>query len=167
MRTNRKVLVLNQSYQPVSITSVKKAVTLAFRNKVEFVETSDTMLRSPNAEYPSPLVIRLKSHVRYNPFGRVELNRKNVFKRDGGMCVYCGSENKLTVDHVMPKSRGGRSSWENLVTACSKCNNKKDNMTPEEAGMHLGIKPKQPHYLLFMTQDMTPHDKWKPYLYMT
>jgi 5-methylcytosine-specific restriction endonuclease McrA len=167
MKTNRKVLVLNQSYQPISLTTVKKAVNLAWRDKVDLVETADYNLRSPTSEFPSPLVIRLRGGVKFNPFGRVELTRKNLFRRDGGSCVYCGSEHQLTADHVIPKSRGGKSTWENLVTACHTCNNRKDNKTPEEVGLRLSIKPKQPHYLLFMTQNITPHEKWKPYLYMT
>ena len=110
MKSSKKVLVLNQSYQPITVTTVKKAITLTWRNKVEMIEVSEQVLRSPNTEFPLPLVIRLKSHVRYNPFRRVELNRKNLFKRDNNTCVYCGSKDELTLDHVLPKSRGGRTS---------------------------------------------------------
>ena len=146
MKSSKKVLVLNQSYQPITVTTVKKAITLTWRNKVEMIEVSEQVLRSPNTEFPFPLVIRLKSHVRYNPFRRVELNRKNLFKRDNNTCVYCGSKDELTLDHVLPKSRGGRTSWDNVVTACHKCNNKKDNKTPEEAGLQMKVNPKQPIY---------------------
>jgi len=166
MRSNKKVLVLNQSYQPITVTTVKKAVTLTWRNKVEMVEVSEQVLRSPNSEYPMPVVIRLKNHVRYNPFRRVELNRKNLFKRDNNACVYCGSNNDLTVDHVLPKSRGGRTTWENVVAACHPCNNKKDNKTPEEVGLKLKTQPKQPNHISFLTRDTKLHEKWKPYLFM-
>lgn len=166
MKSNKKVLVLNQSYQPITVTTVKKAVTLTWRNKVDLIEIGEQVLRSPNAEYPLPLVIRLKSGVKYNPFRRVELNRRNLFKRDKNSCVYCGSKEELTIDHVMPKSRGGRTTWDNVVTACHKCNNKKDNKTPEEAGLKMKSNPKQPHHLIFLTEETKLHEKWKPYLYM-
>lgn len=166
MRVDRKVLVLNQSYQPINLISVKKAVILAWRDKVETVEISDLPLRSSTAAYPMPLVVRLKGRVKYDPFRRVELNRRNIFKRDGHTCVYCGSRDDLTLDHVLPKSRGGRSIWENLVTACHICNNKKDCKTPEEAGLTLLKKPKKPSHILLMTKELKLDEKWKPYLYM-
>ena len=166
MRANKKVLVLNQSYQPITITTVKKAVTLAWRNKVETIEVGDYVLRSPTTEFPMPLVIRLKSGVKYNPFRRVELNRKNLFRRDKHRCVYCGSKENLTADHVIPRSRGGETTWENLVTACHPCNNRKDNKTPEEVGLRLKGTPKQPNHLIFLTEETRLHEKWKPYLYM-
>jgi 5-methylcytosine-specific restriction endonuclease McrA len=166
MKSNKKVLVLNQSYQPITITTVKKAVTLTWRNKVEMVETSDQVLHSPSMEYPMPVVIRLKNNVRYNPFRRVELNRRNLFKRDKNTCVYCGSKENLTVDHVVPRSRGGKTTWDNVVTACHPCNNKKDNKMPEDVGLKLKIQPKQPNHLIFLTEETKLHEKWKPYLYM-
>lgn len=166
MKSSKKVLVLNQSYQPITVTTVKKAVTLTWRNKVEMVEIGEQILRSPNADYPLPVVIRLKNHVRYNPFRRVELNRKNLFRRDNNTCVYCGSKESLTLDHVLPKSRGGKTTWENVVTACHTCNNRKDNKTLEEVGFKLKVQPKQPNHIAFLTKDSKFHEKWKPYLYM-
>ena len=166
MKSSKKVLVLNQSYQPITVTTVKKAVTLTWRNKVEMVEIGEQILHSPNADYPLPVVIRLKNHVRYNPFRRVELNRKNLFRRDNNTCVYCGSKESLTLDHVLPKSRGGKTTWENVVTACHTCNNRKDNKTLEEVGFKLKIQPKQPNHIAFLTKDSKFHEKWKPYLYM-
>lgn len=166
MRANKKVLVLNQSYQPISVTTVKKAVNLTWRNKVDTIEISEQVLRSPNSEIPLPLVIRLKSGVKYNPFRRVELNRRNLFKRDKNCCVYCGSKENLTVDHVVPRCRGGNTTWENLVTACHACNNRKDNKLPEEIGFKMKTQPKQPNHLIFLTEETKLHEKWKPYLYM-
>ncbi len=166
MRANKKVLVLNQSYQPISVTTVKKAVNLSWRNKVDTIETSEQTLRSPNAEFPLPLVIRLKSGVKYNPFRRVELNRRNLFKRDKNSCVYCGSKENLTVDHVVPRCRGGKTTWDNVVTACHSCNNRKDNKLPEEVGFKMKSQPKQPNHLIFLTEETKLHEKWKPYLYM-
>lgn len=166
MRVNRKVLVLNQSYQPIHLITVKKAIVLAWRDKVETVEVSDQMLNTPTSQYPMPLVVRLKGKVKYNPFRRVELNRRNIFKRDGNVCAYCGSDDNLTIDHVLPKSRGGRTTWENVITACHICNNKKDNKTPDEAGFSLKSKPKQPSHILLLTKETKLDEKWKPYLYM-
>lgn len=166
MRTSKKVLVLNQAYQPITVTTVKKAVTLTWCDKVEMVEVSEQVLRSPNAEFPIPLVVRLKRGVRYNPFRRVELNRKNLFKRDNNTCVYCGSKENLTIDHVVPRCRGGKTTWENVVTACHRCNNKKDNKTPEEVGLNLKQVPSQPNHLIFLRKETKLHEKWKPYLYM-
>jgi len=167
MLVHREVLVLDQSYRPISLTSVKKAVTLAFRDKVEFVEIADSFLRSPSSTYPLPLVIRIKNNVKFKALGKIEPTRRNLFKRDGFECAYCGSKHDLTVDHVIPKSRGGVWNWDNLVTACHSCNNKKDNRTPDEAGMKLSVRPRTPHHVAFMLKSSRIHDKWKPYLYMS
>jgi 5-methylcytosine-specific restriction endonuclease McrA len=166
MRSNKRVLVLNQSYQPIALTTVKKAIILTWRDKVETVEIADFVLHSPRFEVQVPLVVRLKSPIKYNPFKSVELNRKNIFKRDGGVCFYCGSPDNLTIDHVVPRSRGGKSTWDNLVTACHPCNNKKDNKTPDQVGFKTPSKLKAPTQLMFMSQDSRMHEKWKPYLYM-
>ena len=91
-----------------------------------------------------PLVIRLLNYVRYRPKG-IGITRKRIFKRDGFECCYCGSQRNLTIDHVIPKSRGGSNYWDNLVTSCSRCNSNKDNKTPEEAGMKMRYKPTVPN----------------------
>ena len=98
----------------------------------------------------------------------MELSRKNVIRRDGGKCQYCGkAANPLTVDHIMPRSRGGEDTWENLTTACMYCNNKKGDRTPEEARMPLLNKPKRPSRAMFLRQmDGIMDDTWRPYLFM-
>jgi 5-methylcytosine-specific restriction endonuclease McrA len=166
MKSNKSVLVLDQSYQPLTLTTVRKAVSLVWLDKVDLVEHSEQTLHSPTKSIPRPLIIRLKRNLRTNAWRRVQLNRKNLFKRDDGKCVYCGSEDNLTIDHVVPKCYGGKTTWENVVTACHKCNNKKDNKTPEEVGLFLKQKPKQPNHLIFLTHKTKLHEKWKPYLYM-
>ena len=102
------------------------------------------------------------------PYKNIELSRNNVFKRDGFECQYCGSVRDLTLDHVLPRSRGGRSSWKNLVTACKPCNAKKGDFTPEEAGFDLHTKPFKPSYIMFL-KDFSGFDfvEWVPYLQMT
>ena len=145
-----KVLLLNQNYEPMTIVSAKKAIILFYLQKVEIIEKRDQLVRSQYVALPLPSVIRLTCYVRV-PRKRVELNRGNVLRRDGHQCQYCGiRKGPLTLDHVVPKMRGGIDSWENLVAACVKCNNKKGSRTPEEANMPLLKKPKRPNFLFFM-----------------
>lgn len=160
-----KALVLNQSYEPIAITTVEHAFCLVWVGKADLVDAYQQPIRSASDEFERPSVIRVRKSIRFNPFKIVELSRKNIFKRDNFKCAYCGDTSNLTVDHIVPKSRGGSNKWENLVTACNSCNNKKDNRTPEEAGLHLHIKPYRPHYVTFMSKHGV-QENWKPYLYM-
>ncbi len=116
---------------------------------------------------PFPSVIRLARYIKI-PFKKIELSRRNILKRDGYRCQYCGvKSHELTIDHIIPKSRGGNDSWDNLVSACKECNNKKADRTPEEAGISLFKKPRRPHHILFITQYMGKVDEnWKPFLFM-
>jgi 5-methylcytosine-specific restriction endonuclease McrA len=161
-----KVLVLSKSYEPLSITSFRKAFLLVYMEKAEVVDSSDVIVRSPSKSFNAPSIIRLKTRPRYNLFSKVELNRKNILKRDNHQCQYCGACDNLTVDHIIPKSKGGASTWDNLVTACSSCNNKKDNKSLKEVGMHLKTEPKRPNYVHFLTRKHTIHESWKPYLFL-
>lgn len=164
---NAEVLVLNQDYQPLSICSVQRSVKLVFLDKAELLhDDPEKVLRTVNSEYSYPSVIRLRSYIRI-PYSRISLSRKNIMKRDHQTCQYCGIKSDLTLDHVMPRSRGGRDSWENLVTACNKCNVKKGNRTPDEAKMPLKITPYRPiHITFFQNLINSVHENWKPYLYM-
>jgi 5-methylcytosine-specific restriction endonuclease McrA len=165
---NGRVLILNQSYEPISICSAKKALTLIFLTKAELVEQISTRsIRTVRTQYPFPSVIRLCAYLRV-PFRKIELSRKNIMRRDGMRCTYCGTgQPPLTMDHIIPRSRGGTDSWENLTTACIKCNNKKGNRTPDEAGMRLMTVPKRPHHVLFLKHSMgTIDETWRPYLFM-
>ncbi|MBN8572925.1 MAG: HNH endonuclease [Candidatus Kapabacteria bacterium] len=165
---NTKVLVLNQSYEPISLCSVKKAFLLVYLTKAEIVAAKeDRTLRSVSVHYPCPSVIRLCTYVRVT-FRRVELSRKNIVRRDNGRCQYCNKTTPpLTIDHIIPKSRGGEDSWENLITACMRCNNYKGNRTPEEAGMRLLSTPKKPSHVTFLKQVVGKVDEsWRPYLFM-
>ncbi len=126
------------------------------------------VIRGINVTFPLPSIIRLSRYIRV-PMKKIELSRKNIIRRDNYRCQYCGvSSSNLTVDHVIPKSRGGTDSWENLVAACIPCNNKKANRTPEEAGMKLLRKPRKPNYLMFMINELGHiDDNWKPYLFVS
>jgi len=147
---SQKVLVLNQDYSALTVCSMPKAFLLVYLNKAELVAESDSAkLHSIHQTFPYPSVIRLHRYV-YFPYKGVVLSRQNIFKRDGNQCQYCGSSDHLTLDHVIPKSRQGRTSWDNLITACKYCNSKKGHMTPEEAGMHLMRQPFKPSFVMFL-----------------
>ena len=146
----RRVLVLNQDYSPISVCTAERAFLLIYLEKAELVHEDDTLqMRTVNKVYPTPSVIRLQDYI-YIPFKSVVLSRQNVFKRDGGECLYCTSRKDLTLDHVIPKSRGGKSTWDNLATACKKCNAIKGDKTPDEAEMPLSQTPFKPSYVKFV-----------------
>ncbi|MGV3557555.1 HNH endonuclease [Larkinella arboricola] len=161
----RKVLILNQDYSALGICSVPKAFLLVYLNKAELVAQSEAfVLRTVDDEYPSPTVIRLHRYI-HLPYKGVMLNRQNIFKRDSNRCQYCGKHEDLTLDHVMPKSRGGKTNWDNLITACKRCNSQKGDLTPEEAGMKLYQKPFKPSFLVFLRDfSGSVEETWMPFL---
>lgn len=162
------VLVLNQDYQALTITSVQRATILVLLQKAELVEAAaKRFIRSPNRKLPWPSIVRLKRYVRV-PYKRVLLTRKNVIRRDGNCCQYCGLNDRITIDHVMPRSRGGKDTWTNLVAACVPCNNRKGNRTPEEADMRLARKPFRPSYVMYIRDFVgSLESTWKPYLFLS
>ena len=135
-------MVLNQSYEPLSICNIKKAIILVYLGKAELVQRDDSKkIRSVSKNYPWPSIIRINKYVNV-PYKKVVLTRKNILRRDRYRCVYCGrGDLLLTVDHIVPKARGGDDSWENLVCACTKCNNRKGDRTPEEANLNILHQP--------------------------
>jgi 5-methylcytosine-specific restriction endonuclease McrA len=162
----KKVLVLNQDFSAITICSVPKAFLLVYLNKAELVtQSASGRLRTVTAAYPLPSVIRLHNYVHIPYRHGVVLNRHNIFKRDGNHCQYCGHTRDLTLDHVYPRSKGGKSSWDNLVTACKSCNSRKGNHTPEEAGMPLKQRPYKPSFVMFL-RDFTDKvaEDWTTYL---
>jgi hypothetical protein len=166
-KLNRSVLVLNQNYEPISICNVKKAVILIYLGKAEIVERLNFEIRAISFSMPFPSVVRLQVYI-YKPYIQVVLNRKNVIRRDRQICQYCGKKSlPLTVDHVIPRQFGGRHSWDNLVCACIRCNNKKGNRTPEQADMKLLKRPQKPSHLFFLQFFIDqPHEQWRPYLFL-
>ncbi|MEI7788492.1 MAG: HNH endonuclease [Chlorobiaceae bacterium] len=164
-----KVLVLNSSYEPLSICDAQKAILLLFGGKaVPVAHHPERVICTVSRSYPLPSIVRLTFFVRV-PYKRIILNRKNILIRDSFQCQYCGkTDHPLTIDHIVPRSRGGEYSWENLITACPRCNSKKGNRTPREAGMHPLKEPIRPNNLMFMQQlTAAVSDEWKPYLYMS
>lgn len=161
------VLVLNKDYQPLSVCSVHRSVKLLFMDKAEMLhDYPDRKIRTVTDEFSYPSVIRLRRYINI-PYNRIVLSRHNVMKRDNNRCQYCRRSKNLTIDHVLPRSRGGKDTWENLVTACDDCNVRKGNRTPEEAGMDLNRKPFRPIHITFLQSILGGvEDDWKPYLYM-
>ena len=165
---SRHVLVLNQNFEPLSVCTLKRAAIMVFLNRAEIIETMNGFrLRSVSASMPAPSVVRLAAYVRV-PYKRIMLSRKNIIKRDGGRCQYCGRKTEhMTVDHVIPKTQGGLDVWENLVAACRECNNKKGQRTPEQANMKLLKKPRRPNHITFIQKFVgVKEQNWKQYLFM-
>lgn len=158
-----KVLLLNVSYEPLNICSWKRAIILLMKGKAEEVEHNGKLI---NNKLPLPSVIRLLHYV-VVPYKNIPLSRKNVLHRDNYTCQYCGQPSAtLTVDHVIPRSRGGAHYWDNVVTACSFCNNKKGSKTPSEARMKLIKHPVVPSNRLNfeITKHSSFDEEWKKYL---
>lgn len=162
-----RVLILNASYEPLHVCSVKRAVALLMVEAAERIEDSDKILRSPSQIFAVPSVIRLKKYIRRPPHQRVAFNRKNVFRRDDNTCQYCGFQSyDLTLDHVIPRSRRGPTSWTNVVACCHKCNAKKRDRTPDEAKMKLARKPYTPKFMFSSAFGILPNidPLWEKYL---
>ncbi len=162
----QQVLVLNASYEPLNVTTVRRAHVLVFKGKAEVLEHLPKPLRTATDTYRWPHVIRLVQYVRVPRAVQRKISRRALFARDGWRCVYCGTTSgRLTLDHVLPRSRGGESVWENVVTACAPCNHRKGNRTAEEAHMELRFLPKPPAPVLFI-QLAAPRipQGWKQYL---
>jgi 5-methylcytosine-specific restriction endonuclease McrA len=159
--------VLNQNYEPLTICNARRATILIYLGKAELISTiSNKRINTVFHTFEYPSIVRLIIFVRV-PFKKIILSRKNILRRDNHRCQYCGSTASLTVDHVIPKSRGGDDSWENLTTACIKCNNKKSDKTPEEAKFKLINSPKRPSHITFIKNFAgRVGEDWKPYLYM-
>lgn len=160
-----KVLVLNASYEPLNITSWRRAVVLLLKGKAEQVEHNGKWVY---AGFPLPTVIRLRYYVRI-PYKEIPLTRRNILERDRHTCQYCRYRGEqLTLDHVIPRSRGGGDTWENMVAACVRCNVKKGNRTPKEANMPLQYPPRQPysslHFEIVKNIKGDRNQEWKKYV---
>lgn len=161
----RRVLVLNQDYSPLTVCSAERAFLLIYADKAERVhDDPELTMRTVSTEFKMPSVIRLQKYI-YVPYKSVLLSRQNIFKRDRHECQYCGATKDLTLDHVMPRSRGGNSTWNNLTTACKKCNSYKGDRTPEEAEMPLKTVPFKPSYVMFVRNfSGFTSEEWLTYL---
>lgn len=148
---------------------MRKAIILIYLGKAESVVNDERKsLHTISTTYPWPSIIRISKFVRV-PYKKVVLTRKNILRRDGFKCAYCGrSDIPLTIDHIIPKARGGDDTWDNLVSACTICNNKKGDRTPDEAKMRLIFQPFKPSHIVFIKNVVGRLDeRWKPYLYLS
>lgn len=167
----RKVLVLNNSYEPVNICTWKKAIIMLVKGVAINIEDTDIVISSPSTKILLPSVLRLTHYVPV-PKIKNKLNKSYVLLRDSFVCQYCGKklkESEITLDHIIPRSRGGKDNWQNLATACPECNSKKGNKLPEEAGFMLKKDPRKyrPFSILYQLQYCAYLDeKWKKYLFL-
>jgi len=162
-----RVLILNASFEPLHVCSVKRAIQLLMTDVAVRVEDADAVLRTPSSVVPVPSVIRLARYIRRPLRQKVAFNRRNLFRRDDHRCQYCGTRGSdLTLDHVVPRSKGGPTSWENVVACCRSCNARKRDRTPEQANMELARSPRAPRFVFSsaygLIQDVDPI--WKRYL---
>ncbi|MDB9929813.1 HNH endonuclease [Cyclobacteriaceae bacterium] len=159
------VLVLNQDFTPLALCHVNRAFLLIFNAKAELIsESKNLVLRSISQSYPYPSVIKLNRYVNL-PYRSVILNRHNIFKRDQNKCQYCEKTQDLTLDHLIPRSRGGKSVWTNLVTACLSCNAKKGDKLISETDLILHKKPIKPSFIMFLKNlNHQKQNEWGPFL---
>jgi len=165
----QRVLVLNASYEPLQLISVRRAVVLLLQEKAELIEAAAQQLRALALSFDVPLVIRLVRYIRIPRRLRLPCSRRGVFARDRETCQYCGAQpgrSQLTMDHVVPRSQGGTTTWDNVVTACRDCNHRKGGRTPEQANMTLLTTPRQPQYVAFaLLGELERHDVWRKYAF--
>jgi len=164
-----KVLILNQTFEPLQVCSARRAVILLFTGKAERVEDTSRIIRSPSTALLLPSVIRLHRFVRRPEQPSIAFNKKNILKRDASTCQYCGRNGgeRMTIDHVIPKSLGGRTIWENVVSACRACNLKKGNKSLQEVRMSLLRRPAKPvsvFYLEVLAHASQRNQNWRKYL---
>ena len=163
---DRRALVLNQNYEPLNVCLGRRAFVLVHNGKAEVLEAASESIRGVDSLYTMPSVIRLHQPVR-RPQPRVRLTRREVFVRDGQRCQYCGvGGHELTLDHVVPRHRGGTHEWENLVTACRSCNHRKGGRTPREARMRLLREPARPRVTAahLFAPYLERYREWGPFL---
>jgi hypothetical protein len=164
MKKYRKTLVVDSSFIAKAIIPTERAFVISYKGNAEIIaEHPESFgLVNPNLDIKKPSIIRVFKYV--NIYKNVSLSRENVFKRDNYECVYCGSNKNLTLDHVIPQSKGGKDSWDNLVTACKRCNGEKADLTLEEYGKQIP-EPKRPHYLMLMKQTEDIPTEWEKFLF--
>ena len=146
------MLVLNASYEPINVCTVRRAAVLVLKERAEILERSEWSLHAESMTMPRPMVIRLTTYVRIpRDAHRRKITRRAVFARDQWTCQYCGQERgNLTVDHVIPRSKGGDSGWENIVACCAPCNRRKGDRLPRQANMVPRTKPRAPGSTVFI-----------------
>ena len=161
-----RVLVLNATYEPINVCTVRRATVLLLKEKAEVIEIGSQTLHWANGSLAKPVVIRLITYVKIpRDTHKRKITRRAVFARDGWECQYCGARTSLTVDHVIPRSKGGTSGWDNIVASCAPCNRRKGDRLPHQVDMHPRIKPRMPspHIFIQLASPTIPAT-WKQYL---
>ena len=163
---NEPVLLLNANFAPLNVCTMRRAVGLMLTGKAELLLNGRGVIRSASSSIPRPSILRLVYMV-HRPRMRVKLTKREIFRRDHHTCQYCGKNSSSpTIDHIVPRHRGGEHKWTNLVTACPTCNRKKGGRTPKEANMHLRSTPKEPSasaaYLF--GRHLTQNEEWRTYI---
>jgi 5-methylcytosine-specific restriction endonuclease McrA len=160
----RSALVLNATYEPLSVVPARRAACLVLAEKADVVEDDGTLMRAAQISLPTPVVIRLRYVVKVPYHRRTALSRRAVFARDDHRCQYCGDVAD-SIDHIMPRSRGGQHEWDNVAAACRPCNLTKRDRTPDEAGMRLARPARVPLELAWVAISVPRvPEAWKPYL---
>jgi len=164
---NRRVLLLNQSYEPIMVIGAKRAIILILSEKVDALENYRELIHSAYLTLPLPSVIKLREYARIQR-RNIVLSRKNILKRDNHTCQYCGVHStRLTIDHIVPRQKGGPDTWENLVTACVPCNTQKGHKSVSEVKMKLKSSPRKPLVIVHFQKNVKQYQKmWRPYLFM-
>jgi len=166
---NAKVLILNSSYEPLNVSTMKKAIIMIVKGSAIVEETSDYQIGTVSTRFDAPSVVRLARFIKI-PAKKVALSRKNIILRDRYKCQYCGKTfnfEDLTMDHIIPKSKGGKDDWTNVVASCFDCNNKKADHMPQDIGMMPMKKAAQPSrfYMQAIIASNEDADSWKKYLF--
>jgi 5-methylcytosine-specific restriction endonuclease McrA len=167
-----QILVLNHDYSPLNITTLKRGFKLVFKGKAEVINHDiNNPIETSVKTFRRPTVIRLLRYI-YLPFKKVPLSRFNIYRRDNHRCIYCGNKKDLTLDHVIPKSKGGKNTWRNLVTCCGKCNVSKGDMSLQDflkmTGYKMAHKPYVPNYIQFIEKiGGKMRDEWRPFLFIS
>ena len=164
---NRRVLVLNQSYEPLMVIGARRAIILLLSEKVESLENYHEIFHSVYLSLPLPSVIKLKEYAKIRR-KEIVLSRKNILKRDNHTCQYCGKKSvPMTIDHIISRNKGGGDSWDNLVAACVPCNTKKGNHSLRQIQMDLSKIPRKPTMILHLQKFVKQfQSSWRPYLFM-
>lgn len=163
-----EVLVLNANYEPLNVTSLRRAMSLVLLGKADVIHQRNRPVRTARGALDAPSILVMRYHVR-RPIPQLRLSRHSILARDDYTCQYCGARARdLTIDHIVPRWVGGPDSWENLVACCRRCNLKKGDKTPQQAGMRLSRTPKRPHYVPYLslpTYLKAQHnEEWRYYL---
>ncbi len=169
MLNTLKILILNFSYEPLQFCTARRGLVMVLSGRAEQIECDGYVVRSPSMSLQVPTVIRVLNLVKRKTRKSVSFSKKNILRRDNFMCQYCSERNyPLTVDHIIPKSRGGKTTWTNVVVACKPCNMRKGNRTTREANMRLGKAPSRPkfnfHQIVVPVGPPSHVESWMKYL---